>query len=306
MDKKNFSQFLQFLKNSLILRHLFLAAIIFIALLLFVLFMLQFYTHHGEALTVPNLCGLKLEDAAKVLDNRGMQYQVIDSVYKPDKEPGLVMEQSPIGGSKVKSYRSIYLTINAKMPPGVALPDVRDLSLRHAQSLLESMGIKVIGVEYVPSEFSDLVRDIKLDGRTLTPGQKIPAGSCVVLVVGRTSTDEDGSQLMPDVQSLTLEQATRLINSHMLTIGATNFDADPANEQDKANFVVYKQSPAPNDSVPAGKAITLWLTKDKSKVNASPEETTEPATPPSPAKTAPAAPKKEEKKKKKEDIEKFF
>lgn len=304
MDKKHFSQFLDFLKGSLILKNLFYAISIIVVLLLFVLFMLQFYTHHGEAETVPNLCGLKLEDAAKLLDNRGMQYQVIDSVYKPDQAPGVVMEQSPIGGSKIKSYRSIYITINAKTPPGVALPDVRDLSLRHAQSLLESMGVKVIGIEYVPSEYSDLVRDIKFNGQTLTPGQKIPAGSGVVLVVGRTSTDEDGSQLMPDVQSLTLEQATRLINSHMLTIGATNFDVEPANEQEKANYIVYKQTPMPNDSVPAGKAITLWLTKDKSKVGTE-EVSTTPA--PAPAKTAPAAaPKKEEKKKKKEDIEKFF
>ncbi|MBP1641307.1 MAG: domain containing protein [Bacteroidetes bacterium] len=302
MDKKHFSQFLDFLKESLILKNILYAAAIVVVLLLFVLFMLQFYTHHGESETVPNLCGLQIGDAQKMLDSRGMQYQVIDSVYKPDKAPGMVMEQSPAAGSKIKSYRSVYITINATMPPGIALPDVRDLSLRHAQSLLESMGIKVIGIEYVPSEFSDLVRDIKFNGQTLAPGQKIPAGSGIVLVVGRTSTDEDGSQLMPDVQSLTLDQATRLINSHMLTIGATNFDVEPASEQEKANYVVYKQIPAANDSVPAGKAITLWLTKDKSKVVANDEVST-----PASTKSAPAvAPKKEEKKKKKEDIEKFF
>ncbi len=302
MDKKHFSQFLDFLKGSLILKNILYAIAIVVALLVFVLFMLQFYTHHGEAETVPNLCGMQIGDAQKMLDSKDMQYQVIDSVYKPDKAPGMVMEQSPAAGSKIKSYRSIYITINAKMPPGVALPDVRDLSLRHAQSLLESMGIKVIGIEYVPSEFSDLVRDIKFNGQTLTPGQKIPAGSGVVLVVGRTSTDEDGSQLMPDVQSLSLDQATKLINSHMLTIGATNFDVEPSSEQDKANYVVYKQTPAANDSVPAGKAITLWLTKDKNKV-----ATNDEVAAPAPAKTAPAtAPKKEEKKKKKEDIEKFF
>ena len=88
----------------------------------------------------------------------------------------------------------------------------------------------------------------------------------------------------------------------MLTIGATNFDVEPSSEQDKANYVVYKQTPAANDSVPAGKAITLWLTKDKNKV-----ATNDEVAAPAPAKTAPAtAPKKEEKKKKKEDIEKFF
>jgi beta-lactam-binding protein with PASTA domain len=302
MDKKHFSQFLGFLKGSLILKNILYAGAIVVTLLLFVLFMLQFYTHHGESETVPNVCGLQIGDVEKMLDSRGMQYQIIDSVYKPDKAPGMVMEQSPVAGSKIKSYRSIYLTINAKMPPGISLPDVRDLSLRHAQSLLESMGVKVIGIEYVPSEFSDLVRDIKFNGQTLTPGQKIPAGSGVVLVVGRTSTDEDGSQLMPDVQSLSLDMATKLINSHMLTIGATNFDVEPANEQDKSNYVVYKQTPAANDSVPAGKAITLWLTKDKSKVVANDEVAAPAPTKPSPA----TAPKKEEKKKKKEDIEKFF
>jgi beta-lactam-binding protein with PASTA domain len=294
MDKKHFSQFMSFLKGSLILKNLFYSAIIFVSLLLLVLFLLSFYTHHGEAETVPSLCGLKLEDAGKLLDNRGMQYQVIDSVYKPDKDPGVVMEQSPIGGSKIKSYRSIYLIINAKLPPGIALPDVRDLSLRHAQSLLESMGIKVDNVEYVPSEYSDLVRDIKYKGQVLAPGQKIPSGSLVTLVVGRSTTEDDGSQLMPDLMSMGLEQATMLINSHMLTIGATNFDVEPANEQDKANYIVYKQSPAANDSVPSGKAITIWLTKEKGKASA--DESA----------AAPAPPKKEEKKKKKEDIEKFF
>ena len=74
---------------------------------------------------------MQIGDAQKMLDSKDMQYQVIDSVYKPDKAPGMVMEQSPAAGSKIKSYRSIYITINAKMPPGVALPDVRDLSLRH-------------------------------------------------------------------------------------------------------------------------------------------------------------------------------
>jgi beta-lactam-binding protein with PASTA domain len=306
MDKKQFSQFLKFFKTSLILKNLLLAIAMIIGLFMLVMFMLKFYTHHGEAETVPDLRGIRLEEVATMLEKQNLHYQIVDSVFKPDQKPGIVIEQVPIPGSKIKKYRDIYLTINAKLPPGIALPDVRDLSLRHAQSLLESMGLKVVGIEYVPSEYTDLVRDIKFLGRVLAPGQTVPAGSRITLVVGRPSTSEDGNQLMPDLMSLSLEQATSTVNSHMLTLGAVNYDVEPASEQDKANYVVFKQSPAANDSVPSGTVITLWLTKEKGKPASVNEEAVAPAPAQTPAVKKEPAPKKEEKKKKKEDIEKFF
>lgn len=292
MDKKEFSRFLHFFTHSLLIKNLVLAFAILVLLFLLVLFSLNIYTHHGQALEVPNLVGLQLNDASKLLSNNEMQYQVIDSVFQPNMQPGVIVQQQPSPGSFIKSYRDVYLTINSRRPPGTAIPDVRDMSLRPAQALLENMGMHVTNVEYVPSEFSNLVKDIKYLGNILAPGQKIPAGSNVTLVVGRKALPSDGLQVMPDLHAMSLEEATSAVNNDMLTLGAIKFDEQPATDQDKANFMVYQQEPLAGDSIQAGKAVTIWLTRDNNKVN--------------PSDSSAANAKKTVKPKKKKDIEKFF
>jgi beta-lactam-binding protein with PASTA domain len=292
MDKKEFSRFLHFFKHSLLLKNLILAFFVLVLLFVLVLFSLSIYTHHGEAQQVPNLIGLRLEDASMLLTNNELHYQVVDSVFQPNKQPGMVVEQQPSPGSFIKSYRDVYLTINARKPPGTAIPDVRDLSLRPAQALLQNMGIHVTNIEYVPSEFSNLVKDIKYQGRILAPGQTIPAGSSVTLVVGRKALPSDGLQMMPDLTGMNLAEATSLVNNDMLTLGAINFDEQPIADKDKANFVVDKQLPAAGDSIPAGKSVTIWLTRNKDKAST--------------VDSVVSTPKKEVKQKKKKDIEKFF
>lgn len=290
MDKKEFSRFLYFFTHNFLLKNLFLAFSILVALFLLTLLWLNIYTHHGEALQVPNLVGLSLNDASNLLGNEELHYQIIDSVFQPDKKPGIVVEQQPTPGSFVKSYRDVYITINARTPPGIPIPDVRDLSLRPAQALLENMGLHVVNVEYVPSEFSNLVKDLKYQGRILAPGQAIPAGSMVTLVVGRKALPSDGMLSMPDLTNMNLQEATSLINNDMLTLGAINFTEQPTSDEDKANFVVYKQLPAAGDSIPAGNAVTIWLTRNQNITS----------------KTDSTLNKKEQKAKKKKDIEKFF
>ncbi len=292
MDKKEFSRFLHFFTHSLLIKNLVLAFAILVLLFLLVLFSLNIYTHHGQALEVPNLVGLQLNDASKLLSNNEMQYQVIDSVFQPNMQPGVIVQQQPSPGSFIKSYRDVYLTINSRRPPGTAIPDVRDMSLRPAQALLENMGMHVTSVEYVPSEFSNLVKDIKYMGNILAPGQKIPAGSNVTLVVGRKALPSDGLQVMPDLHAMSLQEATSAVNNDMLTLGAIKFDEQPATDQDKANFIVYQQDPLAGDSIQTGKAVTIWLTRNIDKVN--------------PSDSSAAKEKKAVKPKKKKDIEKFF
>ena len=292
MDKKEFSRFLHFFTHSLLIKNLVLAFAILVLLFLLVLFSLNIYTHHGQALEVPNLVGLQLNDASKLLSNNEMQYQVIDSVFQPNMQPGVIVQQQPSPGSFIKSYRDVYLTINSRRPPGTAIPDVRDMSLRPAQALLENMGMHVTSVEYVPSEFSNLVKDIKYMGNILAPGQKIPAGSNVTLVVGRKALPSDGLQVMPDLHAMSLQEATSAVNNDMLTLGAIKFDEQPATDQDKANFIVYQQDPLAGDSIQTGKAVTIWLTRNIDKVN--------------PSDSSAAKAKKAVKPKKKKDIEKFF
>ncbi len=77
---------------------------------------LRFYTRHGESIAVPGLKGLSVERAVQLLESQGFKYQ-LDSVYLPDKAPGLVVEQDPDPHTSVKRNRTIYLTIITRNAP---------------------------------------------------------------------------------------------------------------------------------------------------------------------------------------------
>lgn len=151
-----------------------------IALLIF----LNIYTLHNESITVPDLRGLSVENAAQILKNKNLRFEIVDSVFVKGKVPGSIVEQIPAPESNVKEGRIVFLSINANTTKKVIVPDVRDQSSRQAIATLAAVGFGVTKVVEVPSEYKDLVVDIIFKGYKVLPGQKLPMGSNVILNVG--------------------------------------------------------------------------------------------------------------------------
>ena len=173
-----------FIKKHPILFNL-LALILVAALLLVGLFYwLDSYTRHGETYQVPDVRGVNVEIATSILTNVGMQCDVIDSVFIPDAQPGVVLEQNPVAQSFVKEGRRIYLIVNAKSAQMIAFPDIVDMSLRQAKVQIESANFVIKEVKYEPSLYKDLVLYADYNGDTIKVAQKIPYRSEVVLHVG--------------------------------------------------------------------------------------------------------------------------
>ncbi|MDD3079403.1 MAG: PASTA domain-containing protein [Paludibacter sp.] len=258
--------FKTFWKESLagfILIRLIIAAVIFVALAWGTLIAIDYYTHHGEAETVPDLKGLYVEEAEIMLANHGLYPQVIDSVYTRDKKLGTIVEQIPAANSTVKQHRPIYLIINSKQIRKIPLPEVNDVSFRQASAVLQAIGLNVTNVEYAPSEYKDLVISVKYRGQAVSAGTRIPEGSPVVLVVG--SGLSSGQAVIPSVKGMNIEDARQQAILSSMVIGAVEYDVQPSG--DESDYVVYKQSPAAGKSVPAGTRIDVWLSKDKSLLN---------------------------------------
>ena len=96
----------------------------------------------------------------------------------------------------------VYLTITAFSPKSVSLPSLTDVSLRQARSILEGLGFRNIYVEYVPSEFKDLVVSVRSDGRQLSAGARLPVTSSIILSVGEGVSDDTATS--EEVDSLAL------------------------------------------------------------------------------------------------------
>ena len=96
------------------------------------------YTRHNQAVVIPDVKGLTVESAEPLLAERGIRYNIIDSVFSKDVPPGAIVELVPEPGSKVKEGRIVFVTINAKTSQMAAMPEVQDLSFRQAYALLRS------------------------------------------------------------------------------------------------------------------------------------------------------------------------
>ena len=129
--------------------HLVAMAAVCLLLFLGVKYGLNMYTHHGEAIPVPDVKNKPADEAKKALAALELIPVVTDTGYVKKLPPGCVLEQMPAAGSRVKSGHTVRLVLNAKSAPLLKLPDVIDnSSLRTAMSRLSAMGFKMgIGSE---------------------------------------------------------------------------------------------------------------------------------------------------------------
>ena len=162
-----------------------LAMIAVVVLLMFgTLKGIDIYTHHGEAVVVPDVKGMTVAEAGAVFDSRGLACIVSDSTYVKDKPAGCILDYNPAAGQKVKEGRIIYLTINAINIPLQVVPDVADnSSLRQAEARILASGFKLNDIQYVPGE-KDWVYGVKYRERMLAIGDKVPMGATLTLMVG--------------------------------------------------------------------------------------------------------------------------
>lgn len=182
---------IMFLKRHLVLTNCLIILVVAVLLVFGVFWWLDVYTRHGESNVVPDVRGLDVKTATSILQGNDMQCVVIDSVYLPEKHPGVIIEQSPLADAMVKSGRRIYVTVNAMSAQMVVFPDVVDMSLRQATVQIEGANFKVKEIKYEPSSYRDLVLSVEYKGRDVKIAQKLPYRSEVILHVGKGDDHEE-------------------------------------------------------------------------------------------------------------------
>ena len=195
-----------------------------------------------------------------------MRFTVIDSVYTAFVPRGCVAEQMPMPGHRVKKGHMIKATINAFNPEMVAVPDLVGLPRRQALAVIETAGLEVGQLYYVPDLTVDFVLRQTLHGRDVSPGDSVQKGMVIDLVLGRGLSSQRTS--IPRLSGCSLEQARNEILSSSLNLGAYVFDVTVRNADDSLNAFVYKQSPEYHSeaTVQLGSAVYIWLTTDSLKI----------------------------------------
>lgn len=222
---------------------------IVLVLLLLFFFSLSWITGSGKTEKVPSITGQNFTAAKKLLEDKGFDVAIQDSVYVDSIAKGAVVRQTPEADAVVKSGRTIYLTINRTIPPQIEMPNLAGFSIKSAEMYLQSMGLKLGEISYRPDIARNSVLEQLLNGEPIKPGTKIPIGSVISFVLG--SGEGGGDMDVPSIVGLTLDEARNYLAGFSVNIGSVM--AIGAIKDSATSFVVRQSPEILSDSIgPSG------------------------------------------------------
>jgi len=247
-----------FLISRIFLKQLLLAAGIGIVLLFLAWHGLAIFTQHGKSFTMPDYTGLTLNDIEQFRIGKDLEFVVLDSVHNDILKKGSIITQDPLPGSMVKRNRKVYLTTVAILPEQVQMPDLVDLTFRQAVSSLETYGLRLGKLEYIPDIAKNAVLRQLYAGNIIEPGTLITKGSTVDLVLGQGLGSERIP--LPFLLGLTQEEAHRKIKENFLNVGANIIESG-----NDTTARVYRQNPPwkPDSYIKIGQQIDLWYRSEE-------------------------------------------
>lgn len=255
-----------FITSRVFLKHLILAFLLVLIIVVFTLRQLKSYTRHGESFPVPNFTGLTINEIETISEQNDLKYEIIDSTHFDGAKPGVIVEQVPEAGSRVKRNRIVFLTINSTVAEKVTLPKLTDISFRQAQALIENCGLLLGTISYEPSEYNNLVLKVQQNASEIYEGNIILKGSSVDLIIGSSSGSQDTP--LPNLTGLTHLEAQALLSSNMLIPGVLIYDESIISSEDTLAALIWKQYPNFQNTriVSLGTSIDLWFTLDSLKI----------------------------------------
>ena len=123
--------------------------------------------------------------------------------------------------------------------------------------MLETYGLKLGSLTYVPDIAHNAVLRQKYKGKEIKTGTLIEKGSKIDLVIGKG--DESINTSIPDLYGKKQSQVMDLLRAASLNIGNEIF----LDGNDTVHARVYKQKPDAHNSVQFGGTIDLWYRSDK-------------------------------------------
>ncbi len=241
--------------------HALLALGISLVIVITTFIVLKHYGRVGQEYPTPYVVGQYVDDLDDMdYGNLDLEFVIIDSIYQKNHRGGFILRQDPDSGSLIKNGRKIYLTVTSFVPDNAIVPDLRSLSVRHAISQLENVGLHGGRITIVDDPHHVVLQQ-KYKGRNVNEGRRLEKGAMIDLVVGRGSGS--GMSIAPYLVGMSPTKARSNILSASLNVGAEHYDGIT----DMSRAIVYKQSPSYTGraEVAYGTGIELWYC-DKSVV----------------------------------------
>lgn len=249
----------KFITNKPFWVNLLVAGILAILLIFLTLQLLGWITKHGEYLTVPAVKGTNSTQAIKLLESKGFDVVIQDSIYTDTLQKGNVIKQLPDANATVKINRTVFLTVNRYVPPMIAMPALEGKSLNFALDILERSHLVLGDTVYRPDFMKGAIIEQQYNGKRIEAGNKVQWGSQIDLVISGGLNEHN--MIVPNLIGLTYRQAKEQIDSLGILL---NLVPD-VSVRDTLNAFIYKQNPNHLDDlkkplyIKSGMVLDIWL-----------------------------------------------
>ena len=206
----------------------------------------------SEEVVVPNVIGLDKKQAEQLLGNlnlnpiiRGPRYD--NNNPKPENQ---ILMQRPAAGSTVKVNRRIYIFYSGGAPK-IAMPDLKNKTLRDAKVTLERLKLVLGNVE---EERSEKPANTIIE-QSYDPDVQLEKGSVIDLVV--SYGPKLGQIRTPSLLGLSLGRAKKILAQSSLHIGKVTYFRS-------ANLVantINEQYPSEGSLIAVGDSVNITVTR---------------------------------------------
>lgn len=195
---------------------------------------------------VPNVLGMRYEDAVRALDEAGFVAARGQERFHGSTPAGTVLQQVPIPDAVEPRGARVQLDVSRGQQMG-DVPPLAGMTRSEAETAIERAGL---AVGNIVEANSDAPRGEVLASRP-RGGSRVAVPSAVDLTVSRGPA----TMQVPDVVGQSVDDARTLLIQLGLRVGQVTVDTMsllPAGS-------VVAQTPAANQSVPAGSAVSLRI-----------------------------------------------
>jgi len=206
----------------------------------------------GEELATPDFVGKPLKDAYDIASEYSIYLKKIEVDYDKSFPPLTVINQAPVAGANIKTRSIVEVYVNSELIE-VTVPDLRTLTLKKAEELLEKNDLKKRYISYI--EADNVPIDVVI-AQSFAPGCKFFRGNEIDLLV--SSGKRETGYLMPGIIGLRADRVVVFFENRGLKVSKiTEVDYYPGFKRG----IVVNQSPAPGFRVTASNLISLEVTK---------------------------------------------
>lgn len=198
---------------------------------------------------VPNLKGMKLEDAISEYSDKGIEITQSKTEYSSEFEEGQIISQSQEAGTKSYDHRiAVVISKGTKM---VEVPSVEGKDLKVATyELQDTAGFVIESIE----EVNEKVAKGLIFSQEPKAGESVAYGSTIKLKISLGDGKE--TVLMPNVTGKTLDEAKKTLEDMKLTVNVKYGE-----DKNKSNGVVISQNYPQNQQLKEGDLVEITINK---------------------------------------------